>query len=299
MSLEVTSLGYLVITAEDVAAWRTFAESVLGMQVGQSPDGSDDGSLYLRVDERSWRVAVQRGADGGLTAIGLEVSSREAFENLRKRLSNSGIEIEDEPQLAERRGVLDVFRTHDPSGHPVEFYYGGKSDREPFVSPRGARFVTGPQGLGHAVLFVDEYERVRDFYVGTLGFQVRDVLVMGEPCSFTSPNPRHHTVAFVSIPGVPPMLQHFMLEVDDLDTVGRALDRVQDNDVPLSLSLGRHTNDRMLSFYCESPSGVKVEYGWGGRLVGGDHNTGYYDAASVWGHRPPPGTSMMDGLGTD
>ncbi|MDF3281040.1 VOC family protein [Gordonia sp. N1V] len=299
MTPEVTSLGYLVITAEDLPAWREFAESILGLQVTGSPDGTDDDALYLRVDERSWRIAVEPGSNGGVVGIGLEVSTREALDSLRKRLANSGTQITEVPELAARRGVLDVFTALDPSGHPIEFFYGAKSDREPFVSPRGAHFVTGTQGLGHIVLFVDDHEKTREFYVNTLGFRVSDMLMMGPDCSFTSPNPRHHTVAFVALPGVEPALQHLMLEVDEIDAVGRALDRVVDNDVPLSLTLGRHTNDHMLSFYCESPSGVKVEYGYGGMLVGGDHTTGHFDAASVWGHRPPPGAEVMDGLGAE
>ena len=33
------------------------------------------------------------------------------------------------------------------------------------------------------------------------------------------------------------------------------------------MTLGRHTNDHVTSFYSRSPSGFMVEYGWGGRCV--------------------------------
>jgi hypothetical protein len=52
-------------------------------------------------------------------------------------------------------------------------------------------------------------------------------------------------------------------------------------------SLGRHTNDRMISFYARSPSGFEVEYGYGGHLV--DDATwepGELAAVSSWGHHP-------------
>ena len=54
------------------------------------------------------------------------------------------------------------------------------------------------------------------------------------------------------------------------------------------MTLGRHTNDRMFSFYAKTPSGVVVEYGWGGReITDPDHVTNYFTEASVWGHRHP------------
>jgi hypothetical protein len=54
------------------------------------------------------------------------------------------------------------------------------------------------------------------------------------------------------------------------------------------MSLGRHTNDLMTSFYVRTPSGFEIEYGTGGRVV--DDETWEvvpYDAQSIWGHQPP------------
>ncbi len=65
-----------------------------------------------------------------------------------------------------------------------------------------------------------------------------------------------------------------MLEVDQLDDVGRALERVRKHQAPLSATLGRHMNDQMVSFYVRSPGGFDVEFGTEGlhrgrRAVGG------------------------------
>ena len=57
--------------------------------------------------------------------------------------------------------------------------------------------------------------------------------------------------------------------------------------------LGKHTNDHMVSFYCHSPSGLTIEYGWGGREVdNATHQIGSYASPSYWGHRPPDGRNM-------
>jgi 3,4-dihydroxy-9,10-secoandrosta-1,3,5(10)-triene-9,17-dione 4,5-dioxygenase len=86
-----------------------------------------------------------------------------------------------------------------------------------------------------------------------------------------------------------------MLEVDDINVVGRALDNCLDQGVPLRTLLGRHTNDHMISFYCDSPSGLTIEYGFGGRQIdNATHETGRYESASFWGHRPPDGRNMEE-----
>lgn len=287
MSTEVTSLGYAVIGAADPGKWAEFAQSVLGLQVS----GRSDGEVRLRMDDRTWRVAVEPGDDGALVALGFEVADRDRFETLKGRLAAAGVAVKESPELAAHRGVIDVFQANDPSGLPLEFFYGAHLDRSAFVSPQGARFVTGELGLGHCVILVANAQDTYDFYVDLLGFRVSDFITLGPvKLTFTSPNPRHHTLAFAQGRPGGAGLQHLMFQVDDLDTVGRALDRVYDGGAPLQSGLGRHTNDHMVSFYCVSPSGLPIEYGWGGRSIDHSvHTTGHYDAASYWGHRDANG----------
>ena len=83
-----------------------------------------------------------------------------------------------------------------------------------------------------------------------------------------------------------------MLEVDDLDVVGRAQDYCLDRGA-IRVMLGKHVNDHMVSFYCLSPSGLTIEYGWGGREIDdGTHQVGHYESAHFWGHRPPDGRNI-------
>ena len=83
-----------------------------------------------------------------------------------------------------------------------------------------------------------------------------------------------------------------MLEVDELDIVGRAWDKVLEEDAaPILSTLGKHTNDKMVSFYVRSPSGFGIEYGTGGILIDDATWTPTrYAAAHYWGHaRRHPG----------
>jgi len=80
-----------------------------------------------------------------------------------------------------------------------------------------------------------------------------------------------------------------MLERNSLDDVGSTYYLCQEKKIPITASLGRHTNDKMLSFYMQNPSGFNVEYGWGGRLV--DDSTWVvqqHTEGSVWGHIRTP-----------
>lgn len=77
-----------------------------------------------------------------------------------------------------------------------------------------------------------------------------------------------------------------MLEVRSLDDVGRALHRCQDAGHHISLTLGRHSNDHMLSFYPLTPSGFDVEYGWAGLEVDDERwHVMTHATNSAWGHR--------------
>lgn len=70
-----------------------------------------------------------------------------------------------------------------------------------------------------------------------------------------------------------------------LDAVGRAQDRALAHEIPITSNLGRHINDRAVSFYMQGPSGFDVEIGWDAVLVGDDwieHE--FAGTGDEWGH---------------
>jgi hypothetical protein len=103
---------------------------------------------------------------------------------------------------------------------------------------------------------------------------------------FFGVNDRHHSLALCPAPhGGAPGLVHIMVEVDSLDAVGRALDRVVKQGCSLSSTLGRHTNDKMVSFYVRAPGGWDIEFGTDGMKVDETYYTAEeITADSYWGH---------------
>lgn len=296
-TMAVTQLGYLGVEVQDLEAWRRFASDTLGLEV-LSEKGAD-GSLLLRMDERHHRFFVSPGERDDVSLLGFELASQIELDALATRLEEAGTTLTwgNQTDFEERR-VVNLFRFEDPSGIACEAYTGPLVMRDqPFRSPRAIDgFYTGDQGLGHIVLAVKSLDESMRFYTEALGFRMTD-WVRPQPergagsamnIAFFHCNPRHHSVAMVEVPGAPKRLHHFMLQVQSLDDVGSTYDQCADQGVPIELTLGRHTNDEMFSFYMGSPSGFWVEYGYGAREVDDAtwkvelHTTG-----SSWGHKRP------------
>jgi len=288
MKMAIKQLGYLGFSVKDVPAWSQLLTSGLGLEEVES---SNERALF-RLDSRAWRVAVDYGEEDDVSYIGFEVADAQSLEQLTEKLIHHGVEVRTgEVGLAKERGVLDIISITDPYGLPIEIYYGAtEAFHKPFVSPAGVSgFLTNEQGLGHIVRNVPDVQEAMLFYTEMLGFKLSDVIEMSVgpmviPIYFLHCNGRHHTLALASMP-MPKRIQHFMFEVKSLDDVGHAYDRLDKEDA-ITLSLGKHSNDHMISFYAMTPSGIEVEYGWDGRPVDEAWSVVRHDTISAWGHKP-------------
>jgi biphenyl-2,3-diol 1,2-dioxygenase len=292
----VTQLGYLGLNVKDLVEWERFATGILGLQsAGNAPDGS----LYLRMDEHHHRFILQQNPTDDLAFIGWEVTDQPALRELTAQLKADGAEVVDgTPELARARGVVELVQFRDPNGIPSEAYYGPLMNfQEPFHSARPiAGFETGTMGLGHMVVSVDDSAKSLHFYRDVLGMRISDFIEMkmrrgapsGLTLTFMHCNPRHHTIAFGEIPS-PKRLHHFMLQVKTIDDVCSTMYLCQDRGVPVAATLGRHTNDHMVSFYLRTPSGFEIEYGYGARVIDdATWKVQRHEAGSIWGHRAAP-----------
>ena len=286
----VVALGYVVVEATHLEPWRAFGADVLGAQPIEK--GRDE--VWLRLDQRPYRLITLAGEHDRLRSVGWEVANAEAFDALEARLKSRGIHAERASGAeAWARRVGGLMRLQDPSANRVDLFHTPLLASDRFVSPAGvAGFVTGDQGLGHVVLPATEYDATVEFYEQVLGFRMSDRMRLatddegagGMRLQFYHCNPRHHSLALMEAPH-PAGLVHLMVEVPTLDEVGFALDRCHRAGVPLSATLGRHTNDQMVSFYMKSPAGFDIEFGFGGREVEPDRvSTSEITSVSDWGH---------------
>ncbi|CAB3751913.1 biphenyl 2,3-dioxygenase [Burkholderia paludis] len=138
--IDVRALGYVVVEATRVDAWRRYAEDVLGMQALDAPGGA----LYLKMDERDFRYVIVPGAADRYAASGWELPDGAAFDAALAVLQRAGIEpVRATPGEAALRRVQAMAWCTDPSGNRHELYWGARCDFRRFVSPQGVAHFTG------------------------------------------------------------------------------------------------------------------------------------------------------------
>jgi 2,3-dihydroxybiphenyl 1,2-dioxygenase len=280
--MPVQALGYVGFGSAALDDWRQFGTGLVGLQaVERSPS-----LLAFRMDDRKQRIVVDRAMPEGERFFGREVADAAALEALAARLEQAQVDVTAEPQtLADTRRVRSLISFRDPAGNRLEAFYGAAIDDTPFSPGRSiSGFRTGPLGLGHAVLTVKDINAVMPFYLDVLGFALSDYLQEPFRAYFFHINARHHSLALIET-GRNGM-HHLMVELFSLDDVGQSYDVALSEPNRVDVTLGRHTNDLMTSFYARTPSSFMVECGWGGREI--DPATWQpvelKDGPSLWGH---------------
>ncbi|WP_087687459.1 VOC family protein [Pandoraea sp. PE-S2R-1] len=283
--MSVRKLGYVGLNVRDIATVKTIFGRVLGMQA--RPGG--DGTISYRMDARHHRFTFVPGNSDSLAYVGWETDSLEALQRLAETIGRQGHAVR--PATAQEkaeRAVLDMFWFDGPDGVRTEIAFGGIEDAEPFAPARTiSGFRTEEQGLGHVVLGSADADATVKFYRDSLGFSVSDY-IHWDVCraTFLHCNARHHSLAVMNpVYGTAAgQLNHVMVQANAMDDVGRAYDIVRDLGIPVVLTLGKHSNDHMTSFYIQTPGGWAIEYGHGAREIDNDWDVKYYDSPRLWGH---------------
>jgi 2,3-dihydroxybiphenyl 1,2-dioxygenase len=279
--MALQALGYAGFGSAALEDWRQFGTGLVGLQaVERGPS-----LLAFRMDHRKQRIVIDRTLGEGTRFFGWEVADATALEALAARLEGAGVDVIAEPQtLADTRRVRALISFSDPAGNRLEAFHGAEIDDTPFRPGRSiSGFRTGPLGLGHAVLTVENISAVMPFYVDLLGFRLSDYMKKPFRAYFFHINGRHHSLALIET-GRDGM-HHLMVELFSLDDVGQSYD-VALSQERVNVSLGRHTNDLMTSFYAKTPSSFMVECGWGGREIEPKTWQPFelQDGPSLWGH---------------
>lgn len=294
--MSVRKLGYIGMNVADLAAVETIFGRVLGMQASKSADAK---TVSFRMDERRHRFTFMAAERDSLAYVGWETDTREGLQRVAERVAQHGYAVvPGTAQEKTERAVLDLFSFTGPDGVRVEIFFGGIEDVTPFQAAHGiSGYRTGDQGLGHLVLGSADPDACVHFYREILDFQVSDY-IHWDVCraTFLHCNPRHHSLAvmnacFGTDAG---QMNHVMVQANSMDDVGRAYDVVRELGIPVVLTLGKHSNDHMTSFYIQTPGGWAIECGHGAREIDADWDVKYYDTPRLWGHHlqsppAPPG----------
>ena len=282
--MSITELGYVRFGVSDLAAWRSFAEEHLGLEVHPESEGD---RLYLRLDDWHHRIILDKDPANDLIGIGLRVAGAQELRDLKQTLREHDVSFEEgSADLARDRAVLELITLEDPAGNPLEIFHGPRVDTHlPFHPGRRmfGRFLTAEGGLGHMIIKHDDLDETWAFYslLGMRGGVEYQIPLPGGQvleAMFMDCGERDHSLAF----GLPAKgrINHIMFEVDNLDDVMFTYAKVKDR-YPIAIDLGKHANDQMFSFYCESPSGFNVEIGYAGERA---KHPSQYHVQDTYGH---------------
>ena len=276
----VTQLGYLGMEVSDMAAWKPFANEVLGLQ----PNGSGaDGALLLKMDEYHHRVALHPGARDDIAYAGWETPDAAAMQAVAARLQSQGAARErGHPRASERAPRRGADQGRRPERRHQRGLLG-PADRDrsglPFTARRMGGFEAG--GTSASATSCSRWTTTRRACASTA-----TASACGSATSSSStwgllggPRSRSCTAAHVTTRSRSRSLRRpgacttSCCSCAMMDDVGSTFDLCQDRRIPIASSLGHHTNDLMTSFYMVTPSGFQVEYGHGGREIDDEYGT--------------------------
>src|SRR5690606_2098338 len=147
--MKIHSLGYIGVNSTDPTRWSAFGTQVLGMMdVSAGLRTGADNSVFLKMDDRPYRILVSQAATDSYGFSGWEIAGPAAFADAVQTLERHGINYEHGgAELLAVRRVQELVSFADPAGNRHEIYWGPVSDFRQFASPVGIKkFITGDQG---------------------------------------------------------------------------------------------------------------------------------------------------------
>ncbi|PHR62104.1 MAG: 2,3-dihydroxybiphenyl 1,2-dioxygenase [Robiginitomaculum sp.] len=286
--MDIRGIGYIGFETPHVDAWRDYGPNILGMGIGENPEGDKD-SLYLRMDDRRHRIALHPGKIDRVAYMGWEAVGRLAYLAAIEKLKADGFAVEiGDVDLCEIRGVREVARFKDPIGFQHEIFYGQKFHPLSFVPGRAhTGFAMDERGFGHVVLMSPKFDQeVEDFFLKTMGMKWYGWGAGKGKTGFFRAKLNDKTSHDIGIGHAPGRMgiQHIGIFVNNIRDVGETYDLVKKEKLQMLMTLGQHSQDPHLSFYHFSPSGFAVETIAEHEPWPGDAFELNPQKLSIWGH---------------
>ncbi len=278
----IKALSYVVVMTPHLDDWCELAARLVGLQVEVVEAGV---SVRLRMDNKKQRLLLEATAGDASLAMGFEVADQAALDEVSDEVSRNGFSVQRATaQETKLRGVSAMVHFQDPDGNRVEIAWGLQDASVDFVPgrPMGG-FRTGDLGMGHVALKAGNFQKMCALYRDVLHFRLSDRASVPFVAEFYHVNQRHHTIGLADT-GTGAGVYHLMLEYNQWDDVGRAYDMALEHPESIGVSLGRHSNDHVTSFYVVTPDGWMIELGWAARLISPDWETTELPGMSLWGH---------------
>jgi extradiol dioxygenase len=292
--VEISRIAYVGYESPNAKQMLEYGPEVFAFGLNES---RNDDSVYLTMDDSEYRIAVHPGEVDRMSYIGVELKDKWAWESAIETLRSSGFEVTvGDAELEAQRGCYGVAQFLDPAGWPHELVYGHSFTTGGWLPGRAhAGFRSDAYGLGHTVLVTDDLVKTEAYCKDVMGYKwYIQGLRKGAATFWRFKNSNlSHNIAYGLNPGhkygdTATSVPHIGVYCNTLDDVGIAWDITQErNPEGIVMTLGRHMQDPVVSFYSKTPAGFTIEYIWGEDLEIPDDTYVERRATklSVWGHK--------------
>ncbi|WP_394232337.1 VOC family protein [Niallia oryzisoli] len=249
-------LGYVVLSVTDLNKSTDFYENVVGMQFVER----ENETVYLRSSRDHHNLILEQGPEAGLKRVAFELEKASQFQGVFDYLTEQGLNpvelsVKETQSLAQGR----TLRFKDPIiGVTYEFYVEMMQMGLPFV-PKDAKITR----FLHVVYDTNRFDELLDFYTNTLNFRISDTSGRETAWAWLRafPTPYHHNLAITK--GPENKLNHLAYQAETIDDIGKQVNRLNDQNVPILFGPGRHHPSGSIFLYFADPDGLTLEYSQG------------------------------------
>lgn len=220
----------------------------------------------LGTADRAVQLRIVEGTHRHLSEVHMSCADEQDLADISGRLAGLGVEchvagtrLTCTDPIFRHRVVVDV-----TAPHPIT-----PAQRRALNAPGDAARVDAradvtvettpraPRRLGHFVLGTPRFQEATAFYFDGLGFKVSDQILHGI-ATFGRIESDHHTLLIQ--PGPTSYLNHYALEMDDIDAIGAAGQAIVAERPEASVvGVGRHFLGSNVFWYLDDPSGTMFE----------------------------------------
>lgn len=219
--------------------------------------GTADRPVQLRIAEGTYRHMSEMHMSCATEQDLAEIAARIGEMGVASTIAGSQLTCID--PVFQHRVVIDVTAPHPLTpaqerawNHPgTRGRIDARADAVVEAAPRP------PRRLGHVVLGTPHFAKATAFYVDGLGFKVSDQFLNGV-ATFGRIETDHHNLLIQ--PGPTSYINHYALEMDDIDAIGKAGQAVlADRPDANVVGVGRHFLGSNVFWYLTDPAGTMFE----------------------------------------
>jgi len=272
--------GFVQIRVMEMEPCLKHYRDLLGL-VEVSREDNDKRVFLKAFDEFDRHSIILRQADEpGMDVMGFKVESPETLDDIKAKLTNEGIKVEDIP-AGEQPGVGPRIRFVAPTGHQFDFYAEmepsdiGPMTKNPEIwhePPRGMAAIR----FDHCLLYGGDIDATANIFRNLLNFRTTEIVYDEENkmtiAIFLTCSTKAHDVALVRH-AEDNKFHHCSFLVEDWNAIGHAADLMARYNVSVDIGPTRHGITRGQTIYFWDPSGNRNEVFAGGYSFYPDHPT--------------------------